>query len=524
MRIMEDINSNYITDNNLTNDSHMINGAESSKLNSDLNTNSTYRTDNNLNNDSDMINVPESSKLKSDSMQIDDGISNYIETDRTECNQINLQYCEMKNGNIENDSIENYNTQNGYMENGNMNKTFEHENLLANCSNGTTHLNMNNAFEDENVLANYSNKNVPANYSNENVPENYSNENVIANFSDKNVPANYSNGTNQFMDMLEVAMGRKSVNRFTNVKSRIGSLMKNACRKNWGSSQGPKFTGLGVGNVVTSVESRNRKSKNPDLMHRKRFVPKKGLVVDKEAMRNAGKWRDLENQSFPNQPSDDDIPDSMDEVLEDTYDAWLGNDLQFQNETDYWNQTLDDDENQPNFLANDYSCETKSIDDENQQNFLANAYSCETESIFSDSCENEYKDYIDDVKLDDANLANWFEESQFNTASTERIFTADKSFHYDDKIDDKAFTATSINELLVSQCDRSDVDSDDSTFYLEEECIMLSPYSNEARLYRLLYYAIFVRNITFIYVYLTFAMTIFHINFCLHSLQLIILG
>ena len=296
-------------------------------------------------------------------------------------------------------------------------------------------------------------------------------------------PSEYSARTQQLLDLLDLATGRKPISGYSILKDRIGTLMRNATRKKWGNSQGPRWTGLGVINIVHSVEKRNKKPIDPELIHRGTFVPKKGIRSDLEATKHAGQWKtEVSKDQFANVPEP-----SFAEKLRSHMNSIYTNPLRSKKGRESDNSTSSGKRQKVEVMGASNTMEDSK-----------NEYLQKTRVIVTSLCENVDNN---DILLENAETSvknNHSENECENFSSKITFINILDNAGEDEILPDKppidfsedaeiSFSVTSINDYLASQFENSLSSEGTNIYFIEEECVMLSPYSNEAKLYKLLF-------------------------------------
>ena len=294
--------------------------------------------------------------------------------------------------------------------------------------------------------------------------------------------------------------------------------MKYATRKTWSSSQGPKWTGLGVGNIVKTCENKSKKPPPPELIKRGKFRPKKGFASDLN--KKAGNWqKQVAKNEFASLPQlslaeqirshmnsisfkhkkvkqvETEIPETESDCEEDPISEYK--DFEFPILERKGGMTLtslvdDIDDKGFNFesltdLEKLEMAAQEPLTDETFQDIsIARTFDLDTE-IQENGPESEFEEF------------EHFSDQNGNQFILEPCLEIHEEENLDKLISETQskgeFSISSINDVLANQYEKSTVEekgenetaNKDVQYFLEEECVMLSPYSNEAKLYKLLF-------------------------------------
>lgn len=321
----------------------------------------------------------------------------------------------------------------------------------------------------------------------------------------------YSASTKQFLDLLDLATGKRPVSGYSVLKDRIGTLMRNANRKKWTTSHGPRWTGLGVNTIVHNVETRNKKSPEPELLKRGPFVAKKSSAPTiAEVKKHAGKWQqEVARDKYANIPQP-----SLADDLRSHINSILKTPLRYTKKptakmieskplplSTYENDDDDDLPHKPKPIRARLTVTSlcEHVDD-GGFNFedMTDLEKMVNGDMSEEETQNLLRETFPSVRIDKNAIEETYEEEtmrEYEHDAIERQVSEQQPMGEDKLEEDEAETAeaepiisaTSINEILATQLERSLSDPEGNQYFLEEECVMLSPYSNEAKLYKLLF-------------------------------------
>lgn len=291
--------------------------------------------------------------------------------------------------------------------------------------------------------------------------------------------------TEQFLDIIDLALGRKPVSGYSILKDRISTLMRNATRKKWGNSQGPRWTGLGVVNIIHKVESRSKKKTEPELIRRERFIPKKGGTRDIEAARHAGLWKtEVSKDKYANIPE----PSFADKLRSHMNTIFTAPIRHSQKGKDFDNLET---------IAKRRKLDEMGIVNESQE---SEDHTTKSRFILTSLCKNIEDSGFNFQEMENENqqdLSKDLDEENQQPSKptpinfverTQVIINVDENEGKIDEDTEISFSVTSINDYLATQINDSTGNAVGTNLYfIEEECVMLSPYSNEAKLYKLLF-------------------------------------